>query len=255
MSEEAKALLPSFENAINQVAVDITSGILIERLQPQELWRRAEKRIATLSSVGANLKEMALTLKPEVAPTIERHHGTMMQRLNTFRDILFQKTTEPLINSRLALEQLRLALVEASDFLVLVKDAQNNPSPAIKEISLLKNKTTAIQTLAELETKVGELTKSIHDLERVKAELEQKVETIKMERDASAQEARKLEEKAVGLQTEIESLRKEKSAWMEKATERTFTKLDEMVNALRGQIVALREDNERLRRQLQDLRK
>jgi len=255
MSEEAKALLPSFENAINQVAMDITSGTLIERLQPQELWRRAEKRIAALGSIGANLKEMALTLKPEVAPTIERHHGTMMQRLSTFRDILLQKTTEPLTNSRLALEQLRLALVEASDFLVLVKDAQNNPSPAMKEISLLRNKTTAIQNLAELEAKVGDLTKSIHDLERVKAELEQKVETIKMERDASAQEAKKLEAKAMGLQTEIENLRKEKSAWMEKATERTFTKLEEMVNALRGQIVALREENERLRRQLQELRK
>lgn len=255
MLEEVKELLTSFERAINDVALEITSGTLIERFPPQELWGRAEKKIASLSSIASNLKEIALTFKPEVAHTIERHYESMMQRLNNFRDILFQKTTEPLTNSRLALEQLRLALVDASDFLVLTKDAQNNPSPAMREIHMLKYKATAVQTLTEMETKVGDLTKSTHELEKLKGELEQKIETLKAERNGYAQEAKKLDEKATGLQAEIEGVRKEKVAWMEKATEKTFIKLEEMVDSLKGQIVALREENERLRKQLQDLRK
>jgi len=255
LSEECRELLASFERAVNDVALDITSGALIERLPPQELWGRAEKKIASLNSIASSLREIALTLKPEVAFTIERHYESMMKRLNNFRDILFQKTTEPLTNSRLALEQLRLALVDASDFLVLTREAQNHPSPAMQEIHVLKQKATALQTLTEMEAKVGDLTKTIHELETLKGELEQKIETLKAERDAYAQEAKKLEGKAAGLQAEIEGVRKEKVAWMEKATEKTFVKLEEMVDALKGQIVALREENERLRKQLQGIRK
>ena len=127
-----------FEILVRKTAVDLTSGVFFERMTPMALWEKAEKPVGSLLGIAATLKEEATLLKPEKYHTIEKHYNTMVQKLNTFREILFQRTTEPATNSRLAIEQLRLALVEASDLLQMVREARTNPNPVIKAILDLK---------------------------------------------------------------------------------------------------------------------
>jgi len=134
-----------FEVLLRKIAIDLTGGVFFERMAPNVVWERVEKPVAVLLESAVALREEAVSLKPERFHTINHHYEAMVQRLNTFREILFQRTTEPLTNSRLGLEQLRQALVEASDFLQILKEARANPNPIIKAILDLKMRQKAIQ--------------------------------------------------------------------------------------------------------------
>ena len=129
-----------FEVLLRKIAVDLTSGVFFERMAPMAIWERVEKPISVLLESAAALREEAISLKPERYHTINHLYEAMVQKLNTFREILFQRTTEPLTNSRLGLEQLRLALGEASDFLQVLKEARADPNPLIKAILDLRMK-------------------------------------------------------------------------------------------------------------------
>jgi hypothetical protein len=127
-------MLSDFETMIRKTAIDLTNGVFVERMPPMALWERAEKQVNIILEMALTLKEEAVSLKPEKYRTIEKHYNIMVQKINTFREILFQRTTEPLTNSRLAIEQLRQTVVEASDFLHIVKEAKMHPNPVIKAI-------------------------------------------------------------------------------------------------------------------------
>jgi len=126
------------EAVLQKVATDIASGVLLERVQPMDLWNRSEASVTLLKMLAENCRETMTLLKPEKALTVERRFRALTQPLNAFKDILFQKTNDPLANSRLAFEQLRTTLMEGSDFLVLAKEIRANPSPAIQEILQLR---------------------------------------------------------------------------------------------------------------------
>ena len=62
----------------------------------------------------------------------------MAKSLRNFKEILFQKTSDPLANSRLAFEQLRKAVTDGSDLLVLMRQIRDEPSQIIDAILRLK---------------------------------------------------------------------------------------------------------------------
>ena len=130
--------LSQFEENLQKLAKDIASGVIFERLEPNELWKRSEETVTKLMELLESLHEKMLILKPEKAPTIESQCGNMANSLKNFKEILFQKTPEPLANSRLAFEQLRKAVTDGSDLLVLMRQIRDEPNPVIDAIIRLK---------------------------------------------------------------------------------------------------------------------
>jgi len=130
--------LSQFEENLQKLAKDIASGVIFERLEPNELWKRSEETVTKLMELLESLHEKMLILKPEKAPIIESQCGNMANSLRNFKEILFQKTPEPLANSRLAFEQLRKAVTDGSDLLVLMRQIRDEPNPVIDAIIRLK---------------------------------------------------------------------------------------------------------------------
>ena len=138
MREDFRRLAKEFEETLQQLASDVAGGALFERLAPMDLWKRSEASITRLKDLAEDCKELMLILKPEEAIVIEQRVSVFSQGLTNFREILFQNSAEPLANSRLAFEQLRGAVVDGSEFVLLVKEVRDNPSPLIDEVLRLR---------------------------------------------------------------------------------------------------------------------
>ena len=131
-------MIDKFEQVLHKITTETTRSVIFEHLPPMDLWNKTESYVTQLRELAENCKEVMLILKPEKAHVVEQCFKAVTQPLNTFKEILFQKTTDPLANSRLAFEQLSKAVAEGSSFLLLAREVQKNPSPAIKEILMLK---------------------------------------------------------------------------------------------------------------------
>lgn len=138
LRENFQGLAKEFEETLRQLATNITTGALFERLPPMDLWKYAEKDVTRLRELAESCKELMLVLKPEEAATTEQRFSVFFQGLTNFREILFQNSSEPLTNSRLALEQLRSAVVDGSEFLLSIKEVRDNPSALIGEVLRLR---------------------------------------------------------------------------------------------------------------------
>jgi len=136
--EKFAVQLSQFEDGLQKLAKDIASGVIFERLEPIELWKRSEETVTRLMELLESLHEKMLILKPEKAPIIENQYENMAKALKNFKEILFQKTPEPLANSRLAFEQLRKAVTDGSDLLVLMREIRDEPNPVIDTVIRLK---------------------------------------------------------------------------------------------------------------------
>ena len=142
--------ISEFEKLLQKMATEITSGVIFERLLPMDLWRKAEESVTTLRSLTERLTESMLVLKPEMTPTIERRFRAVLQPLDEFKEILFRKSDNPMENSRLALEQLRKAVMGASDLLQLAKGIRGDPSRGIMEVIRLKEVSKTKEYLASI---------------------------------------------------------------------------------------------------------
>ena len=127
------------EELLQKITSDMTTGIVFERLQPSELWGRSETDVTSLRSLTEQLREFMLMLKPEKVPTIKKRTEALLQPLKNFREALYRGSEDPLSDSRLALEELRKAVVEGSNYLDLAKEVRRNPSESITEVLRLKD--------------------------------------------------------------------------------------------------------------------
>ena len=189
--EEFSHRVDELEAVLQKVATDIASGVLLERVQPIDLWKKSEASVTLLKMLAENCRETMTLLKPEKATTVEQRFRALTQPLGVFRDILFQKTSDPLANSRLAFEQLRKALMESSDFLILAKEIRGNPSPAIREILRLRGEKEVVKQLvsavsasetqfghAQLIKQVEALRLSVADMEKALSEVKERLDNI-----------------------------------------------------------------------------
>lgn len=166
--------IDELESVLQKVVTDIPSGAFFERLPPVELWSIAKAPITLLKNLAESFREDMLVLKPEETPLIERRFDALIQPLNAFKEILFQKTTDPLANSRLALEQLRKAMVGGSEFLILAKEIRDSPSPIIKDILRLREVYEAkeyVATIRSPEAFQMRLTRLVKHVEALSASL------------------------------------------------------------------------------------
>jgi uncharacterized coiled-coil protein SlyX len=145
-----------------------------------------------------------LILKPEIAPTIKAKYKNLAQTLTTFKDILLQNTSDPVANSRLAFEQLRKALTDGSDFLFLMREVRDNPSPLInyllnfKKVSETKGSVINIQASEDIQPLIKYVLDHIEELSTGLTELEKRIGEIKQ----SVQELQEKSLKALSQKTE-----------------------------------------------------
>jgi hypothetical protein len=188
--------ISEFEQILQKIASAIASGVLSEKLPPSKLLEKTEKYVACLSEVAASTQESMLILKPEKTPTIKVKYRNLTQTLTTFKDILLQNTSDPVANSRLAFEQLRKALTDGSDYLFLMREVRNNPSPLIsrmldlKEVSARKSSVMSIRTAEDVQPLTECFLKHIEELNAGLIELEKRIAEIR-------QGARELQEESL----------------------------------------------------------
>ena len=172
--EDFSRLTKEFEETLQQLASDIAGGVLFERLAPMDLWKRAEASVTRLKDLAEDCKELMLILKPERAIVIEQRFSVFSQGLTNFREILFQTSAEPLANSRLALEQLRGAVADGSEFLLLAKEVNDNPSPLIGEVLRLREALESggrVVTIEAPESVQPMLERLVRDIEALRSAL------------------------------------------------------------------------------------
>ena len=167
--EEFSQRVGELDAVLQKVATDIASGVLLERVQPMDLWNNSEASVTLLKMLAENCRETMTLLKPEKALAVEQRFRALTQPLNVFKDILFQKTNDPLANSRLAFEQLRKALMEGSDFLILAREIRGNPSPAVQEILRLREEKEEVKELTSVVSTPETQLKQAHLLRQVEA--------------------------------------------------------------------------------------
>lgn len=210
--EEFRQQVSEFEEVLQRLATDIASGVLFERLQPQELWNRTKESATRLEELARSLRRLMLILKPGRAPAIEQRFKKVSQALTMFKSILFQKSPEPFKNSRLAFEQLRNAIADGSEFLALMREVRESPSRLIdavlrlREASETRGPVITIQApreiqpvLTRLVQRLEALRASIMAAEKALSEAKEHIRTIQEESlrfggaEASAQEGAKKE--------------------------------------------------------------
>jgi len=185
INEEFKEKIGEFEEILQRIASDMTSGVLSEKLSPSEFLEKTENHAERLTVLATSGEELMLILKPEKAYTIKSKCKNLTQTLTTFKDILVQNTSDPLANSRLAFEQLRKALAEGSDFLFLMKEIRDNPSPLIssiltfKKASETKSSIISIQAKEDIQPLIKYILTRIDDFRTSLINLERRVDEMK----------------------------------------------------------------------------
>jgi hypothetical protein len=185
MKEEFDEKIVEFEEALQKIVSYITNGTVSEKLAPSELLNKTENYVSRLIDLATRSEELMLILKPEKAFTVKSKCKNLVQTLTNFKDILLQNTPDPQANSRLAFEQLRKALTDGSDFLFLMREVRDNPSPLInailtfKKASETKSSVISIQAKEDIQPLVKYILSRIDNLGTVLIGLEKKVDEMK----------------------------------------------------------------------------
>ena len=92
---EGIKLLERFSDRINEletvsreIAIDITTGAIMERLPPQRIWERAGEMVTMVGELIKELREYLFIMKPEKVPTFQRQSVAISERLDRFKEIL-----------------------------------------------------------------------------------------------------------------------------------------------------------------------
>lgn len=185
MKEEFSQVISEFEEKLQKIASDVASGVIFEKLSPPELLNKTEYCVNGLNDLAIKSEEIMVILKPEKAYTIKALCKNLSQTLTTFKDILIQNSPDPLANSRLAFEQLRKALTDGSDLLILMRDIRDNPSPlmdaliTLKKASETKGPVISIQASEETQPLIKYVLSHIDELRATLMGLEKKVGEMK----------------------------------------------------------------------------
>jgi hypothetical protein len=185
IQEELDRRTNEFEQLLQKIASAIASGVLSEKLPPSKLFEKTENYINRLSELATSNQESMLILRPEKTLTIKAKYRNLAQTLTTFKDILLQNTSDPIANSRLAFEQLRKALTDGSDFLFLMRDVRDNPSPLIshilnfKKISETRGSVISIQASEDVQPLIKYVLRHIEELSTGLMDLEKRITEIK----------------------------------------------------------------------------
>jgi hypothetical protein len=189
--------ISQFEDLLQRITTDTASSVVLEKMRPSEVWSRSQKDVTMLRDLARQLKDHMLLLRPERAPTIKRRFKALLKPLRTFEDILVRKPEGSPDDSRNALEELRKATIEGSNFLELAKQIRDSPSESmslllrLKEVYDAKEYLSAISVPEATYVRFEGLKKEIKGLRLSIVGLERALKDLKDSMDAVSAEISK----------------------------------------------------------------
>lgn len=190
--------IDDYEEELQEVANEVSNIAASKQLTPTELASKAKKAAGILKNLVRKFREAMLILKPERKVVIEQSVVAVIQPLKAFNDLLFQKTEHPYSNSKLALEQLRKAVLKGYDLLILAKEIRDDPSPVIKDILTFrevyetKEYLTTIQAPETFQIRLKQLLEHLETLSVSLANLEKDLSVMRDNLDNVRKESFKL---------------------------------------------------------------
>jgi DNA repair ATPase RecN len=187
------------ETVVREIAIDITTGTVVDRLPPQQVWDKTGPKVTLVRELLKELREYLFIMKPEKVPSIQKNVTSILERFDLFQDML---TVNVKGNEAPpgAVEELRQALNDISDFVSLCRAIRAEPSEIIQSILSLREgqKIDAPAMNQERLLFLGELIRktqsSYQEMVKQTAQIEQQLNALKTEYDALHYNIKKMEE-------------------------------------------------------------
>jgi hypothetical protein len=172
MLERLEGRVNELESVIRELAIDITTGTVVDRIPPEKVWEETGERVKIVRELIKELREYLYILKPEKVPTVQRRVTGIFERLDIFQESLTQKEKAE-INAKASIEELRKALEEISEYTSLCKSIKEYPSEIIQTILELRanQQTDRLPMTPEKMMRLGDLVKNVEDSNQEIAEL------------------------------------------------------------------------------------
>ena len=137
MLERLEGRINQLESAVRELAIDITTGTVVDRIPLERVWEETGDRITIVRELIKELREYVTLLKPEQVPTIQRRVSSIFERLDIFKESLTGEGAE-VGTSKASIDELRKALEEIAEYTSLCREIREDPSEIIKTILELR---------------------------------------------------------------------------------------------------------------------
>ncbi len=188
MLERFEGRVNELESVVRELAIDITTGTVVDRIPPEKVWEETEERITVVRELIKELREYLSILKPEKVPTIQRRVTGIFERLDIFKESLTQEGTEE-GTARASIDELRKALEEIAEFTSLCRAIREDPSEIIQTIlELRENQQTDRPPMTPAKMmRLGDLVKNTREshgeITELVAQLDERLAEVKEEYD------------------------------------------------------------------------
>ena len=188
MLERFEGRVNELESVVRELAIDITTGTVVDRIPPEKVWEETGERITVVRELIKELREYLSILKPEKVPTIQGRVTGIFERLDIFKESLTQEGAEE-GTARASIDELRKALEEIAEFTSLCRAIQEDPSEIIQTIlELRENQQTDRPPMTpEKMMRLGDLVKNAREshgeIAELMAQLDGRLAEVKEEYD------------------------------------------------------------------------
>jgi hypothetical protein len=179
--------IKELESVVREIAIDITTGTVVDRLPPEKVWETTGPKISMVRELIKELREYLYILKPEKVPTIQRSITGIFERLDLFKESLTKDRGAEEGGSQVSVDELRNALGEISEFVSLCRAIKADPSEIIQSvIDLRQGQKSDASSITEARMKyLGDLVKeaqsSYGEITELSSKMEHQLAAIKAE--------------------------------------------------------------------------
>ncbi len=188
MLERFEGRVDELESVVRELAIDITTGTVVDRIPPEKVWEKTGERITIVREIIKELREYLSILKPEKVPTIQRRVTGILERLDIFKKSLTQEDAEG-GTAKASIDELRNALEEIAEFISLCRAIREDPSEIIQIIlELRENQQTNRPPMTPVKMmRLGDLVKNARasqgEIVELMAQLDGRLAEVKEEYD------------------------------------------------------------------------
>jgi hypothetical protein len=188
MLERFEGRVNELESIVRELAIDITTGTVVDRIPPEKMWEETGERVTIVRELIKELREYITILKPEKVPTIQRRVSGIFERLDIFKESLTGEGAEEGA-AKTSIDELRKALEEIAEFTSLCRVIQEDPSEIIRTILELREnqQTDRFPMTPAKMMRLGEMVKNAQEsqgeIAKFVAQLDTKLAEVKEEYD------------------------------------------------------------------------
>jgi hypothetical protein len=178
MLERFEGRINELESVVRELAIDITTGTVVDRVPPETMWEETGERVIVVRELIKELREYLSILKPEQVPTVQRRVTGIFERLDIFKESLTQEGAKE-GTAKVSIDELRKALEEIAEFTSLCRAIREAPSEIIQTIlELRENQQTDRPPITPAKMiRLGDLVKNAQDSQGEMTELVAQLDT------------------------------------------------------------------------------